>query len=535
MAQTIQSSDLGNDNQTQLNQQTQGNQQQAGQGGATPAAGSSGNGASTGPKSSSGAESQTPSGYQQQTGQPSQQQSTVQSYNPNTQQGSGYTNIQSVLNANKNNKLGDTVGNGIQNQTNQAQQNLQQSQQQFNQQTAANQANTTGNSQLVQNVLGNTAQYAPGAANQQQGQQFQQLISGQYAGPTQLTNASQIQNQAQNVNQLGQATGSQAGQMGLLQQFVGSPQYTAGQQSLDQLLLGQTGQPQLANARRSALQLQGQVGGALAGAQATGQQQQNQAQQFGQNIQNQFGQTVAGINSGLQNQAQTAQQNANANYASTLAALQSGTINQDQANLLGLTNGEQVTKNALQNVGQYLTQNPNQASAQNVANAGNYAQLDALRQLGGNYAPSAAQNTLQQYAGQDANANQFQNQQQINADSTGFQNAVTGQVNNYNSTLDPIQQALQANQAKLTALQGENFTNQGSSFNSPNLGNLITQSQINQLQPLVNSEQNQYNSTLANLLQQYGGLQNVKITGNDAHNNVINTKNNALFDNTQVS
>lgn len=513
MAQTIDSSDLGNDKANQLSQQNQGSPQQAGQSGGVSSPSSSGG---AGGKSPSGAENQPVSGAQQ-TGQPAQQQSTIQSYNPNKQQGSGYTNIQSVLNANQNNQLGQTVGSGIQGQTAQAQNNLQQSQNQFNQQTNANQANTAGNSQLVQNVLGNTSQYAPGSTNAQQGQQFQQLMSGQYAGPTQLNNASQIQNQASDVNQLGQATGSQAGQIGLLQRFVGSPQYSKGQQNLDQLLLGQTGGPQLANARRGALQLQGQVGSALSGAQAVGQQQQSQAQNFGQNVQQQFGNTVAGINTGLQQQAQTAQQGANTAYQKAITDLQSGNVTQDEANLLGLTQGEQVTGNSLQNIGSFLTQNPNQATAQNVASGQNYAQLDALRQLGGNYAPSAAQNVLQQYAGQDQNANQFQNQQQITGNAAGFNTANQGQISNYNNMVNPVQAKLAQDQSYLAQLQAAGASMNGGG-GGPNIGNLIRQSEIAGYQQNVNADQTAYNNALASAnAATGGGIQNyINITPQQA-------------------
>lgn len=509
MAQTINSDDLGQDKQSQLSQQNQGTPQQAGQSGATPSAGSSGSGGtSTGSSGSSGTSAgNTNGGYQQQTGQPAQAQSTVNSYNPNKQQGSGYTNIQKVLSANQGNGLGQAVGSGIQDQTNQTQQNLNNSQQQFNQDTSQNQANTSANSQLVQNVLGNTAQYIPGGANAQQGQQFQQLMSGQYAGPTQLNNSQQIQNQAADVNQLGQATGSQAGQIGLLQRFVGNPQYTNGQQNLDQLLLGQTGQPQLSDARRGALQLQGQVASGLAGAQATGQQQQNQAQNFGQNVQQQFGNTVSGINTGLQQQAQTAQQGADQNYQQTLKDYQSGNISQQEANLLGLSAPTAVTQNQLQNIGQYLTQNPNKATAQNVANAQNYAQIDALRQLGGNSAPSSAQNILQQYAGQDQNAGQFQNQQ-IQGNGTKFQNDATNQVNQYNSVLTPLNNQLTTD------------ANNYNAYNVPLYGDAITrgveQGHIAGLKSQLDTDQAKYNSGLAGLQQQYGGLQTINITPQQA-------------------
>ena len=534
MAQTIQSSDLGNNNQTQLDQQNQGTQQQAGQNPPAPSAGASG--AGTGNQTGSGQSGG--GGYQQQTGQANAQ---AASYNPNKQQGSGYTNIQKVLNANQGNQLGQAVGSGIQNQTNEAQQNLNQGQQQFQQQTTANQANTGDNSALVQNVLGNTAQYAPGGANAAQGQQFQQLISGQYGGPTQLANQQQLQNQASNVAQLGQATGSQAGQMGLLQRFVGNPQYTQGQQGLDQLLLGQTGQPQLAAARRGALQLQGQVNSGITGAQATGQQQQNQAQQFGQNVQQQLGQTVQGINTGLQNQAATAQQGSNKNYADTLAALKSGNINQQQADLLGLKNGEQVTTNGLNSIGNFLTQNPNQATAQNVASGQNYAQLDALRQLGGNFAPQSAQNTLQQYAGQNANANQFQNQQQLTADQAGFNAANTASVNDYNSIVNPAAQRQQQ------ALAVQKLANEEQQAASPN-GNMnnaqvqALQQQMQQLSPgavynggtNVNWANTQADlagraedAALTNARNAYGGLQTINITPQQAALQQIQAQQNA--------
>lgn len=513
MAQTITQDDLGQDTSNQQNQQNQGGPQQAGQSGATPSPGASGNGAGAN------------GGYQQQTGQP-QQQSTIQSYNPNKQQGSGYTNIQKVLSANQGNKLGQAVGGGIAGQTAQTQGNLNNAQSQFQQDTAANQANTGQNAQLVQNVLGNTADYAQGGANAQQGQQFQQLMSGKYAGPTQLNNQQQIQNQAADVNQLGQATGSQAGQMGLLQRFVGNPQYNQGQQNLDQLLLGQTGQPQLAAARRGALQLQGQVGNALNSAQTVAQQQAGQAQQFGQGVQNQFGQTVSGINTGLQQQAQTLQQGANQKYQKAITDLQSGTVTPDEANLLGLSNGQQVAGNVLQNANQYLTQNANQATAQNVANAKNYAQIDALRQLGSGSAPASAQNILQKYAGQDQNANQFQNQQQITGNQAGFNSTNQGLINNYNNTVNPAQQQYQSAQ---DILRLETIRNTNSPFSAAG------QAAENQLQQQyggsqggtsgqqtgwafnnIQNTQGAYNAALAAANAATGGLRNITITPQQA-------------------
>lgn len=423
------------------------------------------------------------------------------SYNPNKQQGTGYTNISQVVNANQGNKLGQTIGTDVQQSGQNAQNQVNQSQQQFNQQTQANQANTSENAQLAQNVLNNPTQYAQQTGQPgQQAAQFQQLMSGAYQGPTGLSNAQQLQSNAQNVGQMGQALNSTGGRTGLLQQFVGNPQYNQGEQTLDSVLLGQSNAPQLAAAKQQALQLQGQTNNAISGAQATGQQQTQQSQQFGQALQNQFGQSVAGINSGLQQQAASAQQGANKQYQDTLAALKSGNITQQQAQLLGLTNGEQVTGNTLQNIGSFLQENPQQATAQNVANQQQYAQLTALQQLGGNYAPQQAQQTLQQYAGQSGQAGQFAANPAVMGNSAAFNAANQAQINNYNSIVNPAQANLQAAQ--------NNYNNYQGSGNG-SIGYIINQGAAKQA---LATDQAAYNSALANANAGTGGLQTFNIS-----------------------
>jgi hypothetical protein len=315
---------------------------------------------------------------------------------------------------------------------------------------------------------------------------------------------------------MGQALNSAGGRTGLLQQFVGNPQYNQGEQSLDSVLLGQSKAPQLAAAKQQALQLQGQTNNAIAGAQATGQQQTQQSQQFGQALQNQFGQQVAGINSGLQQQAAAAQQGSNAAYQSDLAALKSGNVTQQQADLLGLTQGQQVTQDTLKNIGSFVQQNPQQATAQNVANAQQYAQLQALQQLGGNYAPQQAQQTLQQYAGQSGQAGQFAANPAVIGNSAGFNSAATGQLNQYNSIVNPAQ-------ANLAAAQN-NYNNYSGSGNG-SIGYLINQGQA---RDALANEQNAYNSALANANNAYGGVSNINIQAPQTINNPNQPQLNAL-------
>lgn len=357
--------------------------------------------------------------------------------NPNQQKGSGYTNIQKVLQANQGNQLGSAIGNNIQQVGSSAQDNLKNAQNQFQQGTQANQFNTQQNQQLAQDVLADPTKYNTQDQtnpNAQNGSQFQTLLSGQYQGPQGLANSSELQNQAQNVAQMGQALGTSGGRIGLLQQMVGNPQYTAGQSNLDNLLLGQSTDPALQAAKRQALTLQGKVGSAIQGANAQGQQASNQAQQFGQALQGQFGNTVNQENSSLQNQAIQAQQGRDADYKQALANLQSGQVTQDQAKLLGLSQGENLYG---VDATKFLQENPLQANVSNVASAQDYAKMQALQKLGGQFAPQNTQQAFQNFQN-PSQAGQFQASQALTGDQSGLQNAVNSTQQNFLQQLAAI-------------------------------------------------------------------------------------------------
>lgn len=419
MAQTITNDDLQNQN-NQQNQQ-QGQQQV---------------GSFNSP--SSGGQGQNSNNQQQNNQQ--NQQNTPQSYSQQ-KQGSGYTNIQKILEANKQNQLGQNVASNVQQAGQQAQGGIQQSQQQFQQQTGQNQFNTNANQSLIQKGLMDPTSLTP-----QEQQQFQTLISGQYAGPTQLGNQDVLGAKTQYAQQLGQALGSAGGQVGLLQQLFNKPTYTSGQQNLDQLLLSQTGGPALTQAKRSVMGLGQQLGTAEAGAQAQGQEQTGQAQGFGQDTQQQFGKTVGDINTQLTQQAQKAQTDRDAAYQKAISDLQSGNITQAEASMLGISGGQQFTGDVLKNIGSFLTEDPTKASAQNVANAQDYAKIDALRKLGGQYSPQDAAAILGQYSGQNSQAGQFDAKQAFTADQAGFQKAAQAQMQNYQSQLAPSQTKMQSMQ-----------------------------------------------------------------------------------------
>ena len=244
------------------------------------------------------------------------------------QQGTGYTNIQRLMAANKGNQLGSTVAGGIGQQATQAKTGLEQSQQQFSTASAAEKSQQQKDQEKAGNIV-NTAlpgtyqdtqnkakaaentttqgaptgvegvqapkqtlnQYTPGTTTTGY-DASQPLVSdedttffkslGNYSGPQGLQNTAQIQAQAQQAQQLGQLGTSAGGRQALLQRFIGRPGYTQGQQGLDTALLGKSGNQQLLQAKQqtqglvgqeqSAEQLAAQQAQGLAGARSTMQQ-----------------------------------------------------------------------------------------------------------------------------------------------------------------------------------------------------------------------------------------------------------------------
>lgn len=76
-------------------------------------------------------------------------------FDPNrNKKGTGFTNINRVLNANQGNQLGNTVSNNVQNQANSVRSNVQKSQQEFEQEAEKNRLDSEENKQKRNNVIG---------------------------------------------------------------------------------------------------------------------------------------------------------------------------------------------------------------------------------------------------------------------------------------------------------------------------------------------------------------------------------------------
>ena len=287
--------------------------------------------------------------------QPNNQQNGQQ---PNTNvnnrvyqpQGTGFVNLQSLINNSNASGLGNALGQGVSNTANKTAGNIQQGEQQF--QNQYNQANQSLNNQqnqatgVLNKVNTNAQDINPNDISSYQG-----YLNANYAGPTSIQNQQGLQNQQANAQQNAGLLSSQGGQAELLRSYINQPGYTNANQNLDSVLLGSKPiQNNLQQARQQALQTLS-----------------------GNNINN-----LIGLN---QTNVSQAQQN--------LQNQQQGVSN--QANTIG-TNEQTALQNALTGIQAKDTAATNQY---NQLIGGNLSSLNAL-DVGGNATP-AQLNVLNAY------------------------------------------------------------------------------------------------------------------------------------------
>jgi hypothetical protein len=300
-----------------------------------------------------------------------------------TKQGTGFVNLQSFLAANQGNQLGNTVSNDISNNVNQTNNDLNTSNQAFSQGVSQNAFDTSNNQNQATNIINEASNLGGGQTLDNNDQnQFSTWAQGGYAGPTTLNNSQQLQNEANQTQQIGQATSSQNGRLGLLQNFIGGNGYTQGEANLDNMLLS----PSTGQLQQSAQGAQGAVNNVNQSLNSAQQQAQTVAQQnqlFGQNITGQANQAYTGYQTGLTNQATADNANESNLYNTDLSALQNPTANSLSTlpSSWGLQYGMQ-TNGVNPATNGYLQQEAN-ATAQNVANSSDISRLNALAQLSG--------------------------------------------------------------------------------------------------------------------------------------------------------
>lgn len=314
------------------------------------------------------------------------------------QTGSGFTNVQSFLNANQNNGVGSAINNGIQGQVNQFNNDLGSGQSQFNSDIDAAKSNIDLGDSKAKGVADDASNLgAGGSLNDQQVTDYNNFTGSSYGGPTSLNNQSQLQGEANQAQQNADQTKTDSGRQGLLQQYVGQGQYSQGQQGLDNLLLNQTGGQQLQQARQTASSVQPAYNTAVSNATNTADSTANYLKNQQTDLNNQ-------VTTGYQNIGNAAQANYNqlnstvpTEYNNDLALLNAdnGTVNNGngyttQLNLnsqlgqiLGINSGQNIYDTKGTDLATTL-QGPQNLTLAGTTAADKYAQYEALQKLAGN-------------------------------------------------------------------------------------------------------------------------------------------------------
>lgn len=308
------------------------------------------------------------------------------------QTGSGFTTLQKYLQANKANKLGSTVGSGIQQAGQQATGAMQTAGNKFQQGFQSEQNRLGAEGQRVDRVMGNVT-----AATDEDVNAFEGIRGGKTKGPQAIENANELREQARQAKALGEATGSEAGRYGLLQRYVGAgKQYTGGQQRLDNLLLGQTGAGNLREARRDTAGLvnkqQVQENTAL----DRGRQLAGQAKGLADTTISRLGTGVTDYDKAMQDAAVKAVADRTAYVDQARKDLaETGQADEDLFNKFGIAEGKRIWDADL---GQFVKESDFQATRQNVQKEADYNKINALRRLSGSSLQGDPSAALAQYA-----------------------------------------------------------------------------------------------------------------------------------------
>jgi len=154
------------------------------------------------------------------------------------QQGTGYTNLNRLFEANKQNQLGQKVAGDLGTQIGGVQTQLQQQQKQFAEESEKNKMGGQKDVEQRDAVLGrfNSPSGAGSDVTEEETSTFGRFIGGQYGGPQTLKDTSDLRQTAQQLQ--GQVSNfSPAGTQELLRRSVGGNRYTQGQSRLDSLLM----------------------------------------------------------------------------------------------------------------------------------------------------------------------------------------------------------------------------------------------------------------------------------------------------------
>ena len=367
------------------------------------------------------------------------------------QQGSGFTNIQRVLGANQNNKLGQTVSQGVENVTNKAQTQAQDAQNKFATDIGKANQDIMSGQNVQQNLSGidfakdsNAAQNALQGVNTDQNAAALQNLRGGYQGPQGLQNAEQLQQQAQDASQLGQGLRSNAGRQATLQRFVNpNAGYTSGERRLDSMLLDQNAN-QLKGVGRQAQVAGNQINQQVNNAGLLGQSTGQQYNALGQAVDSRLTGLGQNLGGALDTRAVNKVTEARDYVSGLQKRLLSGDLSQDDYNNLVSQTGDifqngsgqanTIYSLGAQDIGNQLNARTD-FNRSNVATQGELGARNALMKLANKSAADLGANLDEAQVGSAVNAPLF------TADQGNLKLKLGEATDTYNKQIDPYQKA----------------------------------------------------------------------------------------------
>ncbi len=336
-----------------------------------------------------------------------------------------YTNLQAYLDANKGINQGQALAGKVNTEIDEAE-------------AAQTQSDTNFRNLVKQNMVAedqsiyDKIRRSPVELTQQDRDAFTNMRTAQYKGPKSLSDDFTDYVNAQKENseaiQAGKATQSESGRMALLKQYYGRPDYTGGQQKLDQLLVqnDEGANSAFASAKERA-EKQSTNFGTL----------KDSLNQYAQQAAETTSNTAKNATGFINQQQQDLEGSLKSNYQNELAridkeyndinrALASGKITQSQAKKLRLDASQGAVKLYGQNPLSYLNKSASPTLSQ-FASKDDAAKYQALADLAGR------QNTLltspEQFGTYDPN-------QAVTFDTNRFQNDVTGNQARFNEAMN---------------------------------------------------------------------------------------------------
>ena len=211
--------------------------------------------------------------------------------NNRNKKGTGFTNLNRILQASKGSRLGGQVASGVQKAGQQVRGQIGQAAEEFQEKTGQEATKFGEEAQRTRDTeIGQVASGAEGINQTELQKKFADYRSGEYKGPKEIQDYESLASKATEAEQLGRLGRTSGGKQELLRRFVGGKDYSQGEQRLDTALLGLTGQRGLAEAKRSTRGLTGELGREASTARDLSRQLQQQATAFGEETLTKLGQ-----------------------------------------------------------------------------------------------------------------------------------------------------------------------------------------------------------------------------------------------------